>query len=490
MFKKITAALLPALLLLSAAACAGAKTSDTTAQTAANASDPAAQTAEETASSAVPDRLFDFDVTQYVKIPDVRSYTLKKEDVDAEAESYAEELAENNPVVSAKTEGTVEKDDITEIYYQGILIVYDGDVDLTVGETGIAGLDDEMERNPPAGGTADYELALPEDFALPEFMKRSNDLLDQELSGKTVTVRLSDLPETMPASGEQLHAHLRFEYIFPGGTFNEASNGGAGSELTIGSGKFIAGFEDGMIGMSVEAGSSRTVETTFPDPYRNDPALAGERADFVVRILSVKTSHICDLNDPDDFALFKTNYIAENGEGSFSYDSKAALMVDYTRRAKANLCYDLINNDVQPIKENEEELAAYKASVKDQLIMQIGQNYYSYIGRMLTEEEVITYFYGGDEGTFNSKIEESAKLYLHRHLTYMGVLRDLGLQEPTQEQVDKMLNEQVEYYTRYGYSVTAEDVANALYGGMNEVKKEIMTNTMLDWLTENVPVIG
>ena len=486
MFKRITAALLLAVLLASCAACGNANTADKTE----SAGDESAQTGGETASPASSDRLFDFDVSQYVKIPDVRSYTLKKEEVDAEAESYVKELAENNPVVSVKTEGAVEKDDITYIHYKGVLIVYDAEIDLTLGQSGIAALDEKLAAEPPTGTSVDYDLTLPEDFTLPEMMKRSNDLLDQELSGKTVTVRLTDLPESMPAAGEQLHAHLRFEYIFPGGTYDETASGGAGYELTIGSGKFIAGFEDGMIGMSVAAGTERTIETTFPNPYSSNPALAGERADFTVTIVSVKVEHICDLADPDDFALFKENYVAENGDGSFDYEDKAALLVDYTRRAKANLCYGMINDDVQLIKENEEELASYRNSVKEQLIRQFGQNYYSYIGRMLTEEEIITYFYSGDAQTFNDKIEESAKLFLHRHLTYMGILRDLGLEEPTQEKVDEMLNEQVEYYARFGYTVTAEEVADALYGGMEEVKKEIMTNTMLDWLTENVPVIG
>ncbi len=68
-----------------------------------------------------------------------------------------------------------------------------------------------------------------------------------------------------------------------------------GQELTIGSGMFIDGFEDGMIGM--EIGETRDVETTFPDPYANNPDLAGKVAIFTVTLNSISIAETPELTD-------------------------------------------------------------------------------------------------------------------------------------------------------------------------------------------------
>ncbi len=55
-----------------------------------------------------------------------------------------------------------------------------------------------------------------------------------------------------------------------------------GYDLTIGSGAFIPGFEDGLIGAKV--GDTVKVDTTFPDEYPNNPDYAGKKAVFTVTV--------------------------------------------------------------------------------------------------------------------------------------------------------------------------------------------------------------
>ena len=76
-----------------------------------------------------------------------------------------------------------------------------------------------------------------------------------------------------------------------------AFDGGSaqGSDLTIGSGQFIDGFEDGCIGMKV--GETKDVEATFPDPYKNNPDLAGKVAVFTVTVNSISVEEIPELTD-------------------------------------------------------------------------------------------------------------------------------------------------------------------------------------------------
>ncbi len=62
-----------------------------------------------------------------------------------------------------------------------------------------------------------------------------------------------------------------------------AFEGGTGTyDLVIGSGSFIAGFEEGLIGK--EVGTTVDLDLTFPDPYPNNPDLAGKPVVFTVTI--------------------------------------------------------------------------------------------------------------------------------------------------------------------------------------------------------------
>ncbi len=67
-----------------------------------------------------------------------------------------------------------------------------------------------------------------------------------------------------------------------------AFDGGSaeGTDLTIGSGRFIDGFEDGLIGY--KKGDKVDVNVTFPDPYESNPDLAGKPAVFEVTVNDVK----------------------------------------------------------------------------------------------------------------------------------------------------------------------------------------------------------
>ena len=62
-----------------------------------------------------------------------------------------------------------------------------------------------------------------------------------------------------------------------------AFEGGTGTyDLVIGSGDFIAGFEEGLIGH--EVGTTVDLDLTFPDPYPNNEDLAGKAVVFTVTI--------------------------------------------------------------------------------------------------------------------------------------------------------------------------------------------------------------
>jgi len=98
---------------------------------------------------------------------------------------------------------------------------------------------------------------------------------------------------TVAADGDQLIID------FAGSVDGVAFEGGTAEDqpLELGSGRFIPGFEEQLVG--VVAGDERTISVTFPEDY---PAanLAGKEAQFAVTVKAVK--HAADFAADDDFA--------------------------------------------------------------------------------------------------------------------------------------------------------------------------------------------
>ncbi|MDP8916599.1 MAG: trigger factor [Pseudomonadota bacterium] len=83
---------------------------------------------------------------------------------------------------------------------------------------------------------------------------------------------------------------------FTGRLDGEVFEGGSGQdmELVLGSGRFIPGFEEQLIG--AEAGQNRTVSVTFPEQYQAQN-LAGRAAEFEVAVKEVRAPETAAVDD-------------------------------------------------------------------------------------------------------------------------------------------------------------------------------------------------
>ena len=94
---------------------------------------------------------------------------------------------------------------------------------------------------------------------------------------------------------------------FEGFVDGVAFEGGKGEnfELTIGSGQFIPGFEDQLVGM--EIGEEREIKVTFPKEYHAEN-LAGKDSTFKVKLISIKEKILPELDDEfaKDISEFET----------------------------------------------------------------------------------------------------------------------------------------------------------------------------------------
>lgn len=83
---------------------------------------------------------------------------------------------------------------------------------------------------------------------------------------------------------------------FEGFVDGVAFEGGKGEnfELTIGSGQFIPGFEEQLVGMKI--GEEKEINVKFPEEYHAEN-LAGKDAMFKVKLISIKSKVLPDLDD-------------------------------------------------------------------------------------------------------------------------------------------------------------------------------------------------
>jgi len=119
---------------------------------------------------------------------------------------------------------------------------------------------------------------------------------------------------------------------FVGKIDGEAFSGGSatGTQLVLGSGRMIPGFEDGLVG--AKAGEERVLNVTFPEDYQNLD-LAGKAAEFTVKVNSVAAPTLPELTD-EFFAQFG---IKEGGIDGFRAEVRKNMERELRQAIKAKV---------------------------------------------------------------------------------------------------------------------------------------------------------
>lgn len=180
----------------------------------------------------------------------------------------------------------------------GLNIVRDK-VDLDVEEAGKDGLTFK------AVITVEPETEI-KDYKGIEYTPKSLEVTDEDIEEeiKKVQKRNSRLVsvEDREAQNEDI-AVIDFKGILDG----EAFEGGSAENysLTLGSGAFIPGFEDQVVGH--KAGEEFTIDVTFPEDYQADE-LKGKAVQFEIKLHEVKTHELPEVDDEfvKDISEFET----------------------------------------------------------------------------------------------------------------------------------------------------------------------------------------
>ncbi|MGB7595702.1 MAG: trigger factor [Erysipelotrichaceae bacterium] len=148
-----------------------------------------------------------------------------------------------------------------------------------------------------------FDLIIKPDVKLGEYKgldvkKAEVSVLPEDVDAKIEELRVQFTELVLKETGK-VEAKDTAVIDFEGFREGVAFEGGKGEnfELEIGSGSFIPGFEDALIGM--EAGEEKDVPLTFPETY-GQAELAGQPVVFKVKINEIKQRTLPELND--DFA--------------------------------------------------------------------------------------------------------------------------------------------------------------------------------------------
>ena len=248
----------------------------------------------------------------------------------------------------------------------------------------------------------------------------------------------------------------------------EEFDGGSdqGADLKLGSGKFIDGFEDGLIG--ARKGETRTLNLTFPEDYTQD--LAGKAVEFTVTVNAVKEP----LSEPTD------QWVADNIEG---YDNIA----DY----KAGIRSEQEESNEQTA-ENQVRYAAWTQVIDNCTINEYPETLVE-VGKKLYEQQVETYAkYAGME--LDAYIESSGLTQEE----YLSNMEEYGKNVAAQALVCQAICD------KEGFAIGDDDYQKALqdmlteYGctedeliqtyGQDNVEQSIMLNRVSNLILENANV--
>jgi trigger factor len=103
---------------------------------------------------------------------------------------------------------------------------------------------------------------------------------------------------------------------------------GEGHHLELGSNRFVAGFEEQLVGIDV--GEAREVKVTFPEAYGNDK-LAGKEAIFQVKVHDILETVAMEINDDLAVALGEADLETLKGKVRQQIDT------DYSQLSRAHL---------------------------------------------------------------------------------------------------------------------------------------------------------
>jgi trigger factor len=255
---------------------------------------------------------------------------------------------------------------------------------------------------------------------------------------------------------------------FEGGTYDK-SMGEEGYPLTIGSGQFIPGFEDKLIGE--EIGDTVDIDVTFPDEYQNTE-LAGKDAVFTVELLAKRGDKVVpEVTDKFVKKNFKDTYKDAD-------DMKETLR----NKAKSALAWNTVCD--------QSEITEYPEGMVENMENQLKKTSESYLSSQGASLEDYLKDQNMSEKDFNKQITETAKQYVGRSIIAIAIVQDAGL-EIDEKEYQKQIDDYIDNYKSADESIkdvkTLDKYFLKTYGAYatDIVMENVYTDTAKDYVAKN-----
>lgn len=254
---------------------------------------------------------------------------------------------------------------------------------------------------------------------------------------------------------------------FEGFVDGEAFEGGKAENhsLELGSGSFIPGFEEQLVG--VATGESKDVEVSFPEEY-HAAELAGKPAVFKVTVHEIKGKELPALDD--EFA----KDVDEEVETLDALKEKIRTRLEDSKKHEAE----------HHLRDSLVEKAAENAQVEIPEVMVTNE-----VNRMLQEFEqrlqmqgmnleLYFQFSGQDENALREQMKEEAVNRVRVALTLEAIAKAENI-EATDEDVNAELEKMAGMY-----NMTVDNIKAAL-GGVDGIKGDLQKQKAVEFLIEN-----
>lgn len=244
-----------------------------------------------------------------------------------------------------------------------------------------------------------------------------------------------------------------------------------GYNLTIGSGTFIPGFEEGLVG--VKKGETVDLNLTFPENYQSAD-LAGADVIFTVTVNGIYEQVVPEFTDEfvanlaiegvttvEEYRVYAKKMMQESADATSKQNVQAQVMTIAAQNAQ--------------VKEIPQELID-----KFQNISMDNVNYQAMTYGMDLETFVSGY-YGVSVDVFEEEMKTAATESAKQAMVCIKIAKEESI-EVTEEEIDAKIEEN---YAGYGYE-SAETFKSTV--DMEEYKDSLLLNKVVDFLVENAKI--
>ncbi|MET3548727.1 trigger factor [Paenibacillus favisporus] len=237
--------------------------------------------------------------------------------------------------------------------------------------------------------------------------------------------------------------------------------------LELGSGTFIPGFEEQVVGMAT--GDFKDVEVTFPETYHAEE-LAGKKAVFKVKVHEIKRKQLPELDDEfaKDVSEFET--LAEYKE-----DLKKQLLSRKEQEAKGNKEAAVVDK----VAANAE--VEIPQAMIDSEIQNMMRDFDNRLRNQGMNLEMFLSFSGQTTADLQEQMKDDAEKRVRNNLVLEQIAKEENI-EVTEEDINKELEVMAESYKR-----TPDEIRNILTanGSLGSLREEISLRKTVDLLVEN-----